>query len=1251
MTSNAQAARLRIHYPADLPVSDRRDDILAALRDHQVVVVAGETGSGKTTQLPKMLLESLLGERIPRIAHTQPRRIAARAVAERLADELGTPLGTDVGYRVRFTDRTSAATAITVMTDGVLLASIRSDRLLKRYDAILIDEAHERSLNIDFLLGYLAWLLPQRPELRVVITSATLDTQRFADHFGAAPVITVEGRTHPVEVRYRPAEDTDDIEAISAAVDELIRDTDGDILVFLTGEREIRDAAEALTGRHGLDIVPLYGRLSSTEQHRVFAPHDGRRVVLATNVAETSLTVPGIRSVIDTGRVRLSRFSSRLRVQRLPIEPISQASADQRAGRCGRLGPGVCIRLYSESDLRSRPAFTDPEILRTNLASVLLSMATLDLGDIADFPFIDPPDRRAISAGTAILEEVGALRPPHRVGEPLRSRVTSIGRRLVRLPLDPRLGRMVLQAQDEGCLDDVIIIAAALAIRDPRERPAEHTAAADAAHLRFIDPTSDLLTLLNLWDHLERSQARLSSTRFRAQCRSEFIHHLRVREWQDLVAQIRAAIRNDAPPGASNRPDAPPGASNRPDAPLGASNRDGDGIHRSVLSGLLSHVGMRAPAEGHKVGRQAPYLGTRGSRFTLWPGSALTRAKPEWVVAAELVDTGRLWGRMVARIDPTWIEPLAGSLAQRSHSEPMWSPRQARAQCVERVTVLGLPVVTDRRIPFDRIDPEEARRLFILHALVRNEWRHNHTELIDNAHRLQEAREQTERARIAGDGVDEDALVRFFDNRIPDDITSGRAFDAWWRRVRHEDVTALSLDQALLDVLPEENDFPGAWPTEQWPLSYRFSPGDPRDGVTVHLPAAALAALPDDAFIAAVPGYREDLLIALLRALPKAQRRAMGPAPEAARALLHQWDRSDPRVSLSAAAAGRYAVTIAPDDWPFDSLPSHLRPTISVEDDLGHEIAVGKDLAALRRTCAQQTLTAIRQTLPHLERNDVREWLDLPREVPGDHGAVAYPGLVATSGGGVGVRVFPHPSERDEHHELGAARLLCIVEPLRSRDLRLPDHDMLVLARNPQGSVRALLDDARRAVAHTLMDEAGGSPVTAGEFAGLRERFRMSQSGAVGDMLRATVPVLEAWWTLEEALSTRCAVTVAAAHDDAAAQLSQLMDDGFLTRFRSAGIPDLLRYLRALERRMVALPHDAARDLLRMEQVHKVEDALHALPVRQRQSTEGRRIGSDIQELRVSLWAQDLGTRDRVSQKRLLDRIAACGAEGPGRSG
>ncbi len=1231
MTLAAGQPRLRIHYPADLPVSDRRDDIIAALRDHQVVVVAGETGSGKTTQLPKMLLESLRGERTPRIAHTQPRRIAARAVAERLADELGTPLGTDVGYRVRFTDRTSDATAITVMTDGVLLASIRRDRLLQRYDAIIIDEAHERSLNIDFLLGYLAWLLPQRPELRVIITSATLDTQRFADHFGAAPVITVEGRTHPVEVRYRPAEDTDDIEAICAAVDELLRDTSGDILVFLTGEREIRDAAEALAGRHGLDVVPLYGRLSSTEQHRVFAPHDGRRVVLATNVAETSLTVPGIRSVIDTGRVRLSRFSSRLRVQRLPIEPISQASAAQRAGRCGRLGPGVCIRLYSESDLQSRPAFTDPEILRTNLASVLLSMATLDLGDVADFPFIDPPDRRAISAGIAILEEVGALRAPHRAGEPLRSRVTSIGRRLVRLPIDPRLGRMVLQAQDEGCLDDVIIIAAALAIRDPRERPAEHTAAADAAHRRFIDPTSDLLTLLNLWDHLERSQARLSSTRFRTQCRSEFIHHLRVREWQDLVAQIRGAIGN----GASAQ----------------ASSRHGDAIHRAVLSGLLSHIGMRAPADDLKAGRQAPYLGTRGSRFSLWPGSALVGAKPDWVVAAELVDTGRLWGRMAARIDPTWIEPLAGSLAQRSHSEPIWSPRQARAQCVERVTVLGLPVVTDRRIPFDRIDPEEARRLFILHALVRNEWRHNHTELIDNAHRLNEAREQTLRARIAVDGVDEDALVRFFDNRIPDDITSGRAFDAWWRRVRQDDATALSLDQELLDVLPEEADFPGAWPAGDWPLSYRFSPGDPRDGVTVHLPVAALASLPDDTFIAQVPGYREDLLIALLRALPKSQRKAMGPAPEAARALLHQWDRSHPRPSLSAAVSQRFAVNISPDDWPFDSIPGHLRPTISVEDDAGQEIAVGKDLADLRRACAQQTLTAIRQTLPHLERNDVREWLEVPREVLGDHGAVAYPGLVATSDGGVGVRVFPGPTERDEHHERGAARLLCIVEPLRSKDLRLPDRDMLVLARNPQGSVRALLDDARCAVAHTLMDEAGGSPVTAEEFAGLRERFRMSQSGAVGDMLRAAVPVLEAWWTLEEALSTRPAGALAAAYDDASAQLMRLMDDGFLVRCRNTGLPDLLRYLRALERRMAALPHDAARDLLRMEQVHKVEDALDELPVRQRQSTEGRRIESDIQELRVSLWAQDLGTRDRVSQKRLLDRIAHCGVDASDRSG
>ncbi len=1220
------ATRMRVHYPADLPVSERRDDIVAALRDHQVVVVAGETGSGKTTQVPKMVIEALATaapDRLPRIAHTQPRRIAARAVAERIADEMNVDLGHGVGYRIRFTDRTRKDTAITVMTDGVLLASIRRDRLLTQYDAIIIDEAHERSLNIDFLLGYLAWLLPQRPDLKVIVTSATLDTQRFSAHFGGAPVIEVTGRAHPVEMRYRPYEDIDEVDAVADAVDELLRDTDGDILVFLTGEREIRDTRDALADRVGdrVDIVPLYGRLSADEQHRVFAPHDRRRVVLSTNVAETSLTVPGIRSVVDAGTVRMSRFSTRLKVQRLPIEAISQASAAQRAGRCGRLGPGVCIRLYAEEDLLGRPPYTDPEILRTNLASVLLQMATLGLGEIEDFPFLDPPDRRAIAAGIAILEEVGALAPT-RGDIPLARRVTDIGRRLARLPVDPRLGRMIVQAEREGCLDDVIILAAGLAIRDPRERPDDQANVADSSHARFVDPTSDLLTMLTLWDYLEQAQSSQSSTRFRAQCRREFIHYLRVREWQDLVAQLRAAL-------------------NLPER-TETSNRDSDAIHRSVLSGLISHIGMLAPEEksgSPRAARVPPYRGTRDSRFAIWPGSVLSRARPDWVVAAEIVDTGRLWGRMVARIDPRWIEQLAGPLAQRSHSEPTWSPRQARARCVERVTVLGLPVITDRRVPYDRIDKAQARRLFIVHALVQDEWSHRHRVLQDNASRIADQRERLQRARLPEDTLDEQAIVDFYAARIPDDITSGRAFDAWWRRTRESEPDLLVLPDDLLRELPSEQDFPGEW-EGGFALTYRFSPGDPRDGVSVHVPVTALPSLPDESFAGQVRGYREDLVIGLIRGLPKELRRALGPAPDIASSLADRLDVRDPRVSLSAAARTLRDVSISPSAWQFDGLSDHLRPTIVIEDAQGREIASGKDLALLRAECGETSAAAIRESKPHLERDHVTEWPDVPLTPDAESGVLAVPGLIAEADGSVSLRVFPSEATRDAQHPRGVARLLAHLEPMRIAELRLDDRDKLALGRNPHGSVAALVDDASEAVARDLMDSAGGAPLTADEFEGLRLEYRRRRTPLMRALLLDAQPAMATWWSVSEALERGGPASLVAAYDDVAAHLADLMGDGVLTRVRQAGTADLLRYLTALQRRLDSLPADAARDLVRMDQVHRVEDAYLALTPAQRASAEARRVRADLAELRVSLWAQDLGTPHPVSAKRLLDRIA-----------
>ncbi|WP_222835031.1 ATP-dependent RNA helicase HrpA, partial [Curtobacterium sp. B8] len=692
-----------ITYPPELPVSQRRDDIAAAIRDHQVVIVAGATGSGKTTQLPKICLELGRGS----IGHTQPRRIAARTIAERVSEELGGELGDLVGYQVRFTDKVSANTKIKLMTDGILLNEIHFDRDLKRYDTIIIDEAHERSLTIDFLLGYLKRLLPRRPDLKVVITSATIDPESFSQHFGGAPIIEVSGRTYPVEVRYRPlvAEDTDDrdgrdddeddprtddhgsggspddrdvLQGITDALDELAREDPGDVLVFLSGENEIRDAQEAIEGKRypGTEVLPLYGRLSAADQHRVFerrsTPGVRRRVVLATNVAETSLTVPGIKYVVDTGTARISRYSPRAKVQRLPIEAISQASANQRSGRAGRTSAGIAIRLYSEDDFDRRPEFTDPEILRTNLAAVILQMISLGFGDIERFPFLQPPDSRGVKDGLDLLRELRAVD-----GD---GRITKTGRQLTRLPIDPRLGRMVLEAGRQGVGREVIAVVSALSIQDPRERPLEKRAHADQLHARFADPTSDFLTLLNLWNHIEDKQDELSSSAFRRLCKAEFLNHLRIREWQDLYRQlVRAAKQVDVRVAQSR-------------------SEDGDAVHRSLLAGLLSQIGLRDR-------EKRDYLGSRNVRFVVFPGSVLAKKQPDAVMAAELVETSRLFARTVGKIDPAWVEPLAGDLLKRTYGEPHWEKKQGAVVAYERVTLFGVPVVQRRRVQYKRVDP------------------------------------------------------------------------------------------------------------------------------------------------------------------------------------------------------------------------------------------------------------------------------------------------------------------------------------------------------------------------------------------------------------------------------------------------------------------------------------------------------------------------------------------------------------------
>ncbi|WP_402374712.1 ATP-dependent RNA helicase HrpA [Isoptericola rhizosphaerae] len=1006
-----------ITYPEQLPVSARREDIAAAIETHQVVVVAGETGSGKTTQLPKILLELGRGRK-GQIGHTQPRRIAARSVAERVAEELGTELGGVVGYQVRFTDTSSAETLVKVMTDGILLAQIQRDPELLAYDTIIIDEAHERSLNIDFLLGYLSRLLPRRPDLKLIITSATIDSERFAAHFSPAslargggapdavvgvlpdhaPVVEVTGRTYPVEIRYRPlspdtdpdapakkkGEEKDLVTGIVEACDELMREGPGDILVFLSGEREIHDAADALEGHlkervrdpkhpQHVEILPLYSRLSAAEQHRVFQQHSSRRIVLSTNVAETSLTVPGIHYVVDPGTARISRYSKATKVQRLPIEPISQASANQRSGRSGRVADGVAIRLYAQADFESRPEFTEPEILRTSLASVLLQMISVGVvttpDDVARFPFVEPPDTRAVRDGVQLLTELGALSVQG--GE---TRLTDVGRTLAQLPMDPRLARMIIEGAKHGVAREVAIIAAALSIQDPRERPAESRAQADQMHARFTDPTSDFLTYLNLWEYLRTQQRAMGSSAFRRMCRAEYINFLRVREWQDVVAQLR---QMSGPLGIDlSRPAraAQPADPENPDDWRHAW--DGDTVHRSLLAGLLSQIGMQETSEvkassvAHLRGeararalRQAAkrarneYLGARGARFAIFPGSPLSKKPPAWIMAGELVETSRLWARDVARIQPEWAEELAGDLARRTYSDPHWSTKQGAAMATEKVLLYGVPIVADRKVLFGKIDPVGARDLFIRHALVEGAWTTHHRFFAENRRLLAEAEELEARSRQRGLVASEDDLFAFYDERVPASVVSARHFDSWWKKARHDDPDLLTftLDQLVDAAAVDTTEFPETWTQGDLtlPLTYQFQPGSAADGVTVHVPLSILNRVVPDGFDWMVPGLLDELCVATIRSLPKAVRRELVPAPDVGAAVAHwlrentpEWsdmtragDMASPfHVEFSRAVRELRDVVIPDDVWDaerVERLPAHLRMTFRVEDASG----------------------------------------------------------------------------------------------------------------------------------------------------------------------------------------------------------------------------------------------------------------------------------------------------------------------------
>ncbi len=1238
------AAVPEVRYPPELPVSQRRDDIAAAIRDHQVVVVAGETGSGKTTQLPKICLELGRGLR-GTIGHTQPRRLAARAVADRVAEELSTPVGETVGFKVRFNDRSSEDTLVKVMTDGILLAEIQHDRLLTAYDTLIIDEAHERSLNIDFLLGYVKEILPRRPDLKVVITSATIDTQRFSQHFDHAPVVEVSGRTYPVEVRYRPivdpdapddANERDQTQAVLDAVDELALEGPGDVLVFLSGEREIRDTAEAIRrhtqNRSSVEVLPLYARLSAAEQHRVFAPHPGRRIVLATNVAETSLTVPGIRYVVDPGTARISRYSNRLKVQRLPIEAVSQASAEQRKGRCGRVAEGICIRLYSEEDFLSRPEFTEPEILRTNLASVVLSMTALGLGDIAAFPFVEAPDRRNIRDGVQLLEELGAFDPAAK--EPGK-RLTPLGRRLASLPVDPRLGRMVLEADGNGCVEEAIVVAAAMSIQDPRERPVDKQQAADDKHRRFADERSDFLAYWNLWTYLREQQKERSSSSFRRMCRAEFFHYLRVREWQDLVGQLRAAGRS-----------------------LGVRSSDRavepDVLHQTLLAGLLSHVGLW-DAEKRE------YVGARGARFAAWPGSSLFKKPPRWVMAGELVETSRLWGRDLARIEPEWAEALAGHLLKRSYSEPHWSTKQGAVMAYEKVTLYGVPLVANRRVTYGRIDPELSRDLFIRHALVQGEWRTHHRFFHSNRALLDEVEELEDRVRRRDILVDDEALFDFYDQRVPADVVSARHFDAWWKRARRAEPALLDFERSML-VRDEagavsETDYPGVWHQGELELAltYQFEPGAEADGVTVHVPLAVLNRLRSDGFDWQVPGLRAELVPALLRSLPKALRRSFVPVPDTARAVLDRLGAEVAATALtdavSAELAERTGVQVPSDAWDLTKVPDHLRMTFRVEDAAGAALAEGKDLDVIRRDLQTDVRATVAEAAVDVERAGLHDWSfgELPRTFErfrDGQRMKGFPALV-DEGSSVAVRVLGTEAEQAAATWRGTRRLLALTipSPVKGAVARLDNATKLALGHNPHGSVPDLLDDCLAATLDALMATHGGPPRDEAGFARLRTAVRADLPERFHAVVVATARVLATAHDVAVRASGSTSAALLPSLMDIRSHVDRLVHAGFVTASGEARLPDLVRYLRAEQRRLDGLATSPGRDRERLATVQRVEQEhasfLARLPEARRVDDDVQAVGWMVEELRVNLFAQQLGTPYPVSEKRIYRTMDA----------
>ncbi|MCE9684712.1 ATP-dependent RNA helicase HrpA [Shewanella sp. AS16] len=1228
-----RAARPGISYPENLPVSLMRDEIANTIAANQVVIIAGETGSGKTTQLPKICLELGLGCR-GLIGHTQPRRLAARSVASRIAEEINSPLGEAVGFKVRFADAIKSDSYIKLMTDGILLAELTSDKFLDQYDAIIIDEAHERSLNIDFILGYLKQVLRKRPDLKVIITSATIDVERFSRHFNQAPVIEVSGRTYPVETRYRPLlqeqdADLDVTEGIFAAVDELVAEGPGDILIFMNGEREIRDTAEQLNRRQYRDteVLPLYARLSYGEQSKVFNSHRGRRIVLATNVAETSLTVPGIRYVIDPGTARISRYSYRTKVQRLPIEPISQASANQRQGRCGRVGPGICIRLYDEADFNNRPEFTDPEILRTNLASVILQMLAIGLGDIGAFPFIQPPDQRHIRDGFLLLEELQAVKQ-----QANKLVLTPLGKNLARIPVDPRLARMVIEAHQLGCLNEALVIVAGLSIQDPRERPMDKKQASDEAHRRFADKDSDFVSWVKLWQYLKEQQKALSASQFRKLCRDEYLAYLRVREWQDLYTQLKQAVHelkwrlNDTP-------------------------ADYDNLHKALLAGLLSQIGFKDANN--------EYLGARNRKFFVFPGSPLAKKGPKWIMAAELTETSRLFARCCAKIQPEWLESLASHLVKKSYVEPHFEAKPASVIAFENQVLYGLNIVSRRKVQYGPIDPVEAREIFIRSALAEGQLQTQEAFFVNNQKLLEDVESLEHKSRRRDILVDEQVLVDFYEPRIPAGIYNGQLFFGWWKTARRQQPELLNFSPELLMQRSGAHvsalDFPESWHKGNLSLklSYHFEPAALDDGVSVHIPVALLNQIDEQDFDWLVPGLREEKCVALIKSLPKTLRRNFVPAPDYGRACVQAMTPFEQPLlpAMCKQLLRMSGVRLTPEDFDLSQLAAHLQLNFKIEDDNHKLVAQGRQLEPLKAGLQGVVAKAIRQVADSgIEQSALTDWSfgELPlqyQQQKGNYQVKAFPALVDTKDS-VAIKLFDDEYEAQTTHRQGLRRLLLlnIPSPVKHLQQALPNKAKLAMYFNPFGQVQILIDDIIAAAVQQLLDEKGLDVRNPEQFEQAKEWVRQELNPTAEQISLKVEKILTLYQKIKKRLKGKISLDIAFAMSDIQSQLDALVFKGFVEACGWKRLGDVARYLSAIENRLDKLPVDPSRDRLHMHSINKVQEVLasqlaklpRSMPVPE-VLVEARWM---IEEYRVSCFAQVLGTAYPISEKRILNQIS-----------